>query len=150
MALTRLVPLLTALGIAAAGCSSPGHTIGQAIPHWAGGEPSGAPARPGALPPYPAVHDLPESRDVKLITVEEQQKLEAELATLRSQAEAQATAVGQQRNADEATRQELERRMAAAKQRADAMQKQRERTEAERKKLEADTNAVRSRVQSRE
>jgi hypothetical protein len=63
------------------GCSS---TVVDAIPNWAGGEPTEAPARPAAAAEYPPVNDRPPPRDTQLITVQEQTKLESELTAARA------------------------------------------------------------------
>jgi hypothetical protein len=47
------------------------------------GLPAGTPARPQQQPAYPAVHDMPVTRETKPLTEAERKKLEAELAASR-------------------------------------------------------------------
>jgi hypothetical protein len=68
------------LALTAAGCSS---TVVESIPNWAGGEPEGTPQRLATELPTPPVNDRPPPRDTKIITVEEQAKIEKELAAAR-------------------------------------------------------------------
>jgi hypothetical protein len=56
----------------------------DSIPNWAGGEPTEAPARPTTTAEYPPVNDRPAPRDTKLITEQEQAKIESELAAARA------------------------------------------------------------------
>jgi hypothetical protein len=77
--------LATALTLAVAaaaigGCAS--STI-DSMPAWAGGEPAGIPERPPIQAEYPAVNERPPARATKLITEEEQAKVERQLATAR-------------------------------------------------------------------
>jgi hypothetical protein len=72
---------LIAATLALAGCSS---TVVDAIPNWVGGEPADAPARPATTAEYPPVNDRPPPRDAKLITEQEQAKLEGELNAARA------------------------------------------------------------------
>lgn|SRR6476661_7934128 len=64
----------------AAGCSA---SHFDSIPNWAGGEPQGVPARPAAEAEYPPVHDRPPPLTTKIISVEEQTKIEKDLAASR-------------------------------------------------------------------
>jgi hypothetical protein len=114
-----------------------GTTIGQTIPHWAGGEPAAAPAAPATRLPYPAVHDMPPDRDDKLMPVTEQTKLETELTTLRSQITTQAATLQQQRGAEDAASKDLQARANAVRSRAEQYRRQHQAEEAERKKLES-------------
>lgn len=66
--------------MAAAGCSA-SHI--DAVPNWAGGEPQGVPTRPAAEMEYPPVHDRPPPLATKIITVEEQTKIERDLVASR-------------------------------------------------------------------
>jgi hypothetical protein len=63
------------------------------MPLWAGGEPAGLPARPANIPEFPPVNDRPPPRDTKLITEEEQAKLERELTAARAAQAAEADTV---------------------------------------------------------
>jgi hypothetical protein len=68
--------LLLALGQILAGCSS----IGDQLPTAVGGLPEGAPKRPATPAAYPAVHDVPPPRATSVLSEQEQQKLEDDLA----------------------------------------------------------------------
>ena len=81
------------LAIAAAGCS----TAIDAIPPWAGGEPAGTPQRLATELEYPPVHDRPPGRDTKPVTVEEQKKIEGDLAARREAQTKQANQVKKDR-----------------------------------------------------
>lgn len=69
-----------ALALAAAGCSA-SHI--DSIPTWAGGEPQGTPPRLASEMAYPPVHDRPPPLTTKIISVEEQTKIEQELVASR-------------------------------------------------------------------
>lgn len=56
----------------------------DAVPTWVGGEPTGMPERPANAAEFPAVNDRPPPRDTKLITEEEQAKLERELTAAQA------------------------------------------------------------------
>lgn len=71
---------MLALVMTVAGCSS---SAIDRIPLWAGGEPEGTPPRLAAEMEYPPVHDRPPKPATKIVTVEEQKKIEKELATAR-------------------------------------------------------------------
>ena len=58
--------------------------------HPMGGLPDGTPARPTTPAQYPAVHDMPPPRDTNVLTSQEQQKLENDLADARNRAAAAA------------------------------------------------------------
>jgi hypothetical protein len=74
----KLLPaLVVALG--AAGCS----TAIDSVPSWAGGEPQGVPQRVANEMEYPPVHQRPPAPANKIVTVEEQTKIERELAAAR-------------------------------------------------------------------
>jgi hypothetical protein len=64
----------------------------DSIPRWAGGEPPGAPQRLATELQYPAVNERPPPRETKVVTEEEQAKIERELAAAR---EAQAKKAAQ-------------------------------------------------------
>jgi hypothetical protein len=82
---STIVAVLAVAGMVLAGCAS----VTDHIPTAAGGLPDGAPQRPAAAPPYPAVHDLPPPRSTSVLTDAEQTKLEADLAKARSRASGQ-------------------------------------------------------------
>jgi hypothetical protein len=71
---------LTLVALAAAGCSS---SVVDSVPQWAGGMPENAPARPASVSDYPPVNDRPPPRDSRVVTVEEQAKIERDLAAAR-------------------------------------------------------------------
>ena len=71
------LPMAFGLALIAAGCST---TSIDAIPNWAGGEPQGAPPRLATEMETPPVNDRPPARDTKVVSVEEQAKIEKELA----------------------------------------------------------------------
>jgi hypothetical protein len=73
------------LALAGAGPLASCSTMGGDIPTAMGGLPDGAPARPQAPPPYPAVHDMPPPRSSAVLTEEEKKRVEAELAVMREQ-----------------------------------------------------------------
>jgi hypothetical protein len=79
--------VLVAAALALGGCSS---AMVDSIPNWAGGEPTEAPARPKTIAEYPPVNDRPAPRDTKLITEQEQAKIESELAAARAKQDAAA------------------------------------------------------------
>jgi hypothetical protein len=74
-----------------AGCSAT--SIADHVPTAAGGLPEAAPrsAKPLA---YPAVHDMPPPRDNTVLSGDEQQKLETELAAARDRLGGQNTSTG--------------------------------------------------------
>jgi hypothetical protein len=76
--------LAVAASVAALVCAGCSTTVIDAIPAWAGGEPAGAPQRPATAAEYPPVNDRPPARDTKLITEQEQSKIEGELTTVRN------------------------------------------------------------------
>jgi hypothetical protein len=80
--LKRWTPAIAALAAALAvgGCS----TAIDVIPAWVGGEPTGTPERPLTSAEYPPVNDRPPPRETKLITQQEQGKLESELTAARA------------------------------------------------------------------
>ena len=92
----RYQPIAIALLLAltAAGCSN--STI-DSIPSWAGGEPTGTPQRPATEMQYPAVNDRPPARDTKVVSEEEQAKIERELAAAREAQSRQAAQVKKDR-----------------------------------------------------
>jgi hypothetical protein len=94
----QAMKLATALGLAlaAAGCSS---TVADSIPNWAGGIPENAPHRLAAEMQYPPVNERPPARDTKVVTVEEQAKIEKELAAAREVQAKQAAQVKKDRDA---------------------------------------------------
>jgi hypothetical protein len=55
----------------------------DSMPRWAGGEPPGAPQRLATELQYPPVNERPPPRDTKVVTEEEQAKIERELAAAR-------------------------------------------------------------------
>ena len=87
-----------ALGVVlcAGGCSS---TAGDAIPVWAGGMPEAVPQRLSTEMQYPPVNDRPPARDTRIVTVEEQGKIEKELAAARESQAKQAVQVKKDRDA---------------------------------------------------
>jgi hypothetical protein len=82
------------LALAAAGCST---SAVDSLPAWAGGEPAGPPHRPATELPYPAVNERPPARDTKVVSVEEQQKIEGELTAARAVQAKQAAQVKKDR-----------------------------------------------------
>ena len=81
--------LLVAGSVILAACTV--GSLGDHLPSAAGGLPENAPARPATPAAYPAVHDMPPPRDEKVLTVEEQRKVEDELVAMRNRA---ATGIG--------------------------------------------------------
>jgi len=53
------------------------------MPNWVGGEPPDTPARLESELQYPAVNERPPARDAKVVSEEEQAKIERELAAAR-------------------------------------------------------------------
>ena len=78
--LHQAIAIVFVIALSAAGCSS---ASVDSIPHWAGGEPPGAPRRLATELEYPAVNERPPPRDTKVVTEEEQAKIERELAAAR-------------------------------------------------------------------
>lgn len=78
----RIGQLAAALLLAAtlAGCSSVVDTIPTAL----GGLPEGVPARPAAPAAYPAVHDMPPSRQDGALSSAESKRLREDLKNVRS------------------------------------------------------------------
>jgi hypothetical protein len=59
-------------------------------PSWAGGEPASIPSRPTRSSAYPPVFEVQAARRAKLLTGEEQEKLQADLAATRNRTMARA------------------------------------------------------------
>lgn len=77
------------------GCST---SAIDSIPNWAGGEPVGAPQRLATEMQYPPVNDRPPSRETKVVTEEEQAKIERELGAARDVQAEQAAQVKKDRD----------------------------------------------------
>ena len=77
-----LPALLLATAAAIAGCA--GATVADHVPTAIGGLPDATPPRPGTPSAYPAVNDMPSPRDDKVLTSEEQHKIEDELIAART------------------------------------------------------------------
>ncbi|MBI4273559.1 MAG: hypothetical protein HY659_02510 [Rhizobiales bacterium] len=73
------VVLAAAFGLSA--CSS--SSVIDNIPASVGGLPSGTPERPAEPLAYPAVHDIPPPRAAAVLSDDERNRLEAELAAAR-------------------------------------------------------------------
>ena len=82
------------LALATAGCST---SAIDAIPAWAGGEPAGTPQRLATELQYPAVNERPPARDTKVVSEEEQAKIERDLAAARAAQAEQAAQVKKDR-----------------------------------------------------
>lgn len=80
LALDRVLLAIFALVVALAGCT-PGPMIDQ-LPDGVG-LPAGAPPRPSTPYQYPAVHDMPPPRSTRIMSEEEQVRLEKELQAIR-------------------------------------------------------------------
>ena len=98
MVLSRLIgaPILLATALAVAGCGSVPGTTPVAI----GSLPPDAPARPAEQAPFPNVYDAPPARPAKLMTEEEQARLEAELTALRKRVNSRADALEKEKVGD--------------------------------------------------
>ena len=90
----KRIAVALVLALAAAGCSN---SAIDSIPVWAGGEPAGTPQRPATELQYPAVNDRPPARDTKVVSEEEQAKIERELAAARAAQVKQAAQVKKDR-----------------------------------------------------
>jgi hypothetical protein len=90
----RLTTVL-AVALAVSGCAAA--SVADSIPNWAGGEPQAAPKRLATELEYPPVNDRPAARDTKIVTVEEQTKMEKELAAARETQAKQAAEVKKDR-----------------------------------------------------
>jgi hypothetical protein len=86
--------ILFFLTLSASGCST---AAVDSIPNWAGGKPEGAPPRLAAEMEYLPVNERPPARDTKIVTVEEQAKIEKELAAARDAQAKQAAQVKKDR-----------------------------------------------------
>jgi hypothetical protein len=86
--------VLFAVALAAAGCST---AAVDSIPNWAGGKPETAPPRLANEMEYLPVNERPPARDSKIVTVEEQAKIEKELAAAREVQAKQAAQVKKDR-----------------------------------------------------
>ena len=91
--LKRIGPVAAAflLGAMLAGCSS----VVDTIPHAMGGLPDGVPARPAAPPAYPAVHDMPPSRQDGALSDAESKRLREDLKSVRNRVTAPIPAPGE-------------------------------------------------------
>jgi hypothetical protein len=85
-----LLTLVLLLGMA--GCTS--HIADVA-------EPADVPARPAVDPAYPAVHEMPATRDTKPMTAAERQRLMDELSAARERQEAETADLAQPKKAPE-------------------------------------------------
>jgi hypothetical protein len=61
-----------------------GAMIGDTLPVAAGGLPADAPARPTAAAVYPAVHNMPPSRNSEPLSSDQQKQLEDDLVAARN------------------------------------------------------------------
>ena len=86
--------ILFAVALGAAGCAT---TAVDSIPNWAGGKPENAPPRLASEMEYLPVNERPPARDSKVVTVEEQAKIEKELAAARDMQAKQAAQVKKDR-----------------------------------------------------
>jgi hypothetical protein len=77
-----LPALLLAVAAVIAGCA--GATVADHVPTAIGGLPDATPPRPGMPSAYPAVNNMPSPRDDKVLTSEEQHKIEDELIAARN------------------------------------------------------------------
>jgi hypothetical protein len=74
--------MLLATAAIISGCV--GATVVDHVPTALGGLPDATPARPGTPSDYPSVNDMPSPRDGKVLTSEEQHKIEDELIAART------------------------------------------------------------------
>jgi hypothetical protein len=88
------IAIALVLALATAGCST---SAIDAIPVWAGGEPAGTPQRLATELQYPAVNERPPARDTKVVSEEEQAKIERDLAAAREAQAQQAAQVKKDR-----------------------------------------------------
>jgi len=72
-------------GVLVGGCA--GTTVGESIPAGFGGLPADAPARPAVPPDYPAVHDMPPPRPVRMLDEDQQERLQKDLTRARDRQE---------------------------------------------------------------
>jgi hypothetical protein len=86
--------MVFAFALSAAGCST---AAVDSIPNWAGGKPENAPPRLATEMEYLPVNERPPPRDSKIVTVEEQAKIEKELAAARDAQAKQAAQVKKDR-----------------------------------------------------
>ncbi|HVY00631.1 MAG TPA: hypothetical protein VHA55_12670 [Pseudorhodoplanes sp.] len=82
----RSWPAVAALlgAVLVGGCAG---TVGDSIPADLGGLPADAPARPTTPLAYPAVHDMPPPRPVRMLDEEQQEKLQKDLIRARERQE---------------------------------------------------------------
>ncbi len=87
------VIVLAGAALVLGGCSAT--QVLENMPQSVGGLSPDAPKAPDAPYAFPAVHDMPAPRDTKLLSDEEQQKLEKDLLTARESQEKAAAADAQ-------------------------------------------------------
>jgi len=90
----QAIAIACAVALSAAGCST---TAVDSIPTWAGGKPENAPPRLATEMEYLPVNERPPARDSKIVTVEEQAKIEKELTAARDMQAKQAAQVKKDR-----------------------------------------------------
>jgi hypothetical protein len=78
--------LLVAFALALSACSSTGDVLSEKL----GGLPASAPQRPATPLPVPNVYEVRPTRDAPPLTTAEQQKLQADLTSLRESQKARA------------------------------------------------------------
>ena len=88
------IALALVLALATASCST---SVIDSIPVWAGGEPAGTPQRPATQLQYPPVNERPPARETKVVSEEEQAKIERELTAARALQAQQAAQVKKDR-----------------------------------------------------
>jgi hypothetical protein len=87
-------PMLLAAALAVAGCGSVPGTTPVAI----GSLPPDAPPAPAEPAPFPNVYDVPPARPAKLMTEDEQARVEAELTALRKKVDSRADALEKEKD----------------------------------------------------
>ena len=93
-ALCVKLTLVLGLSLCAAGCST---SAIDSIPQWAGGKPEGTPERLATEMQYPPVNERPPARNSRVVSEDEQAKIERDLAAARDAQAKQAAQVKKDR-----------------------------------------------------
>jgi hypothetical protein len=101
--LNRLATLAAWALLAATLAACSAAQIADGVPAWAGGEPSGTPARRAVPLAYPNLNQAPRQPEAKPLTAEEQARLRTDLAATGQRQTARAQAIEREREERGAT-----------------------------------------------